>query len=53
VASDAAAAAAQAPLGRIDLRNHRKIVIIDGRVVFTGSQNLIHLRCRTSRRNPD
>ena len=26
---------------RPDLRNHRKIVIIDGRVGFTGSQNLI------------
>ena len=28
--------------GRIDLRNHRKIVIVDGRIAFTGSQNLIH-----------
>ena len=26
---------------RIDLRNHRKIVIVDGRVAFTGSHNLI------------
>lgn len=26
---------------RIDLRNHRKIVIVDGTVAFTGSQNLI------------
>lgn len=26
---------------RIDLRNHRKIVVIDGRVGFLGSQNLI------------
>ncbi len=26
---------------RIDLRNHRKIVVVDGRVGFTGSQNLI------------
>jgi len=26
---------------RIDLRNHRKIVVIDGQVGFTGSQNLI------------
>ncbi|MEC5190864.1 MULTISPECIES: cardiolipin synthase [unclassified Arthrobacter] len=26
---------------RPDLRNHRKIVVIDGRVGFTGSQNLI------------
>ena len=28
--------------GRIDLRNHRKIVVVDGLVAFTGSQNLIH-----------
>ncbi len=26
---------------RIDLRNHRKIVVIDGVIAFTGSQNLI------------
>jgi cardiolipin synthase len=26
---------------RLDLRNHRKIAIVDGRVAFTGSQNLI------------
>jgi len=26
---------------RLDLRNHRKIVVIDGRVGYTGSQNLI------------
>jgi cardiolipin synthase A/B len=26
---------------RIDLRNHRKIVVVDGLVAFTGSQNLI------------
>jgi cardiolipin synthase A/B len=26
---------------RPDLRNHRKILIIDGRIAFTGSQNLI------------
>ncbi len=26
---------------RPDLRNHRKILIVDGRVAFTGSQNLI------------
>lgn len=26
---------------RPDLRNHRKIVVIDGRVAFTGSQNMI------------
>ena len=27
--------------GRIDLRNHRKIVVIDGQIGYTGSQNLI------------
>jgi len=26
-------------LGRIDLRNHRKILIIDGRITYCGSQN--------------
>jgi len=26
---------------RIDLRNHRKIVVIDGRIGYTGSQNLV------------
>lgn len=26
---------------RFDLRNHRKIVVVDGRVGFTGSQNLV------------
>jgi cardiolipin synthase len=26
---------------RLDLRNHRKIAIVDGRVAFTGSQNLV------------
>ncbi|QIO34894.1 cardiolipin synthase [Bradyrhizobium sp. 1(2017)] len=26
---------------RLDLRNHRKIAIIDGRIAFTGSQNLV------------
>jgi cardiolipin synthase len=29
------------PLERSDLRNHRKIAVIDGRVGYTGSQNLI------------
>ena len=28
-------------LRRPDLRNHRKIMVVDGRVAFTGSQNLI------------
>lgn len=26
---------------RLDLRNHRKIVVVDGRVAYTGSQNLV------------
>ena len=29
---------------RIDLRNHRKIAVIDGHIGFTGSQNLINAR---------
>jgi cardiolipin synthase len=31
---------------RLDLRNHRKIAIIDGRVGYTGSQNLIAAEIR-------
>ena len=31
---------------RPDLRNHRKIVVVDGRVAFMGSQNLIDRRLR-------
>ena len=27
---------------RFDLRNHRKLIVIDGRVGYTGSMNLIH-----------
>ena len=27
---------------RFDLRNHRKIVVVDGRVGFTGSQNIVN-----------
>ncbi len=27
---------------RIDLRNHRKLLVVDGLVGFTGSQNLVH-----------
>jgi cardiolipin synthase len=27
--------------GRLDLRNHRKIAVIDGRVAYAGSQNLV------------
>ena len=26
---------------RADLRNHRKIAVIDGRIGYTGSQNLV------------
>ncbi|WP_205754443.1 cardiolipin synthase [Arthrobacter sp. CAU 1506] len=33
---------------RIDLRNHRKILVVDGRVAFTGSQNLIEPGYRRS-----
>lgn len=29
-------------LARMDIRNHRKIAIIDGRVAFTGSQNIVN-----------
>ena len=29
---------------RLDLRNHRKIVVIDGEVAYTGSQNLVDPR---------
>ncbi|MFZ5833377.1 MAG: cardiolipin synthase, partial [Planctomycetota bacterium] len=28
------------PFSRLDLRNHRKVAIIDGRVAFVGSQNI-------------
>lgn len=28
-------------LARIDMRNHRKLVVIDGRVAWTGSQNVV------------
>ena len=28
-------------LARIDLRNHRKLAVIDGRVAWTGSQNIV------------
>ena len=28
------------PLARIDVRNHRKIAVVDGRVAFTGSDNV-------------
>jgi cardiolipin synthase len=28
-------------LARLDLRNHRKLVVIDGSIAFTGSQNIV------------
>jgi len=31
-------------LSRIDIRNHRKIVVIDGEVAYTGSQNMVDPR---------
>lgn len=31
----------KALFSRIDIRNHRKIVVIDGNVAFTGSQNMV------------
>lgn len=29
------------PFARLDLRNHRKIVVIDGAISYTGSQNMV------------
>lgn len=29
------------PLARMDIRNHRKIAVVDGRVAYTGSSNVI------------
>ncbi len=29
------------PFARLDLRNHRKLAVIDGRVAYTGSQNIV------------
>ncbi len=29
------------PFKRLDLRNHRKLAVIDGRAAFTGSQNIV------------
>jgi len=37
-------------LRRLDLRNHRKIVCIDGEVAYTGSQNITDKTFRVSRR---
>lgn len=37
-------------LSRLDLRNHRKIAVIDGRVAYTGSQNISDSTFRSTRR---
>ena len=29
------------PFARLDLRNHRKLAVIDGVIAFTGSQNIV------------
>jgi cardiolipin synthase len=29
-------------MARIDLRNHRKLAVIDGRIAYTGSQNIVN-----------
>jgi len=34
---------------RPDLRNHRKLVVVDGRIAFTGSQNLIDRTYRSEK----
>ena len=34
---------------RLDLRNHRKIAVIDGRIAYTGSQNITDESFRSSR----
>ena len=40
----------RALLHRIDVRNHRKCIIVDGRIAWTGSQNLTDEHFRVSRR---
>lgn len=37
-------------LARVDLRNHRKIAVIDGKVAYCGSQNLTDETFRSTRR---
>lgn len=32
-------------VARFDLRNHRKIVVIDGKIAYTGSQNIVDAIC--------
>lgn len=36
-------------LRRIDLRNHRKILVVDGRIAYTGSQNVVDADYGTKR----
>lgn len=38
---------------RLDLRNHRKIAVIDGRIGYTGSQNIVDAECRPGLRNEE
>ena len=38
------------PFKRLDLRNHRKIAVIDGRIAYGGSQNLADSTFRSTRR---
>ncbi len=38
---------------RLDLRNHRKIVVIDGKIGYTGSQNIWDPAARSGRANRD
>jgi cardiolipin synthase len=40
LAPDAAGAAVQGQVHPADVRNHRKLLVVDGLVAFTGSQNL-------------
>lgn len=37
------------PLARVDLRNHRKIAVFDGRIAYCGSQNIHDKTFRASR----
>ncbi len=41
VTGGAARGAMAAEAARIDLRNHRKIAVVDGRVAYTGSHNIV------------
>ena len=39
-------------LARLDLRNHRKLVVIDGQVAYTGSQNIVDANYGRRRTSP-